>query len=225
MTTLLAALPRLNWRAIAIALVVKLSLLAFVVVAHAAPDAAFQSAFQEFVSASNGDSAAVERAADAFDALLKAEPTNPVLKVYAGASTALRASTTSMPMKMLGFAEDGLAQIDQALAQLTPAHDAPIQRGTPGVLEVRFVAANTFLAVPGFMNRGARGAKLLDEVLASPLFATAPLPFKGNVWMRAAMLAIKEQRSADARRWLNEVIAQNAPQAEAAKARLKEISA
>jgi hypothetical protein len=42
--------------------------------------------------------------------------------------------------------------------------------------------------------------------------------------MRAASLAIKEQRAADARRFLNEVIAQGAPQAEAAKAKLKEVA-
>jgi len=104
---------------------------------------------------------------------------------------------------------------------LAPAHDAVVQHGTPGSIEVRFVAANAFLGVPPFMNRGARGAKLLNEVLASPLFEKAPLPFQGTVWMRAAALASKEQRTADAQRYLNEVISRNAPQAEKARALLK----
>jgi hypothetical protein len=121
----------------------------------------------------------------------------------------------------MGFAEDGMALLDKSLAMLTPAHDAPIQHGTPGSLEVRFVAANAFLAVPPFMNRAARGSKLLNEVLASPLFEKAPLPFQGNVWMRAAALAAKEQRTDDAQRYLNEVISRNAPQAEKARALLK----
>jgi hypothetical protein len=121
----------------------------------------------------------------------------------------------------MGYAEDGLALLDKALAMLTPGHDAPIQHGVPGSLEVRFIAANTFLAVPGFMNRAARGMKLLAEVLDSPLFDKAPLPFQGNVWMRAAALATKEQRSADAQRYLNEVISRNAPQADKARALLK----
>jgi hypothetical protein len=187
----------------------------------AAPDAAFDNAFQQFIRASGGDKSATEPAAEAFDALLKAEPTNPVLLAYAGASTAMRAGTTVMPWKKMGYAEDGLAMIDKALAMLTPAHDAPVQRGTPGSLEVRFVAANSFLAVPGFMNRAARGTKLLGEVLASPLFDTSPLPFRGTVWMRAARLATQEQRGADAQRYLNEVISHNAPQAEQARALLK----
>jgi len=190
-------------------------------IAVAAPDAAFDSAFRHFIVASGGDKSAVEPAAEEFDALLRAEPGNPVLMAYAGAAGAMRAGTTMLPWKKMGYAEDGMAQLDKALAMLTPAHDAPVQHGTPGSLEVRFVAANAFLAVPSFMNRGARGAKLLSEVLASPLLEKAPLPFQGNVWMRAAALATKEQRPDDAQRYLNEVISRNAPQAEKARALLK----
>jgi hypothetical protein len=190
-------------------------------IAIAAPDAAFDSAFRHFIVASGGDKSAVDPAADAFDTLLKAEPANPVLMAYAGAAGAMRAGTTSLPWKKMGYAEDGMALLDKSLAMLTPAHDAPMQHGTPGSLEVRFVAANTFLSVPPFMNRGARGAKLLGEVLASPLFEKAPLPFQGSVWMRAAALATKEQRADDAQRYLHEVISRNAPQAEKARALLK----
>lgn len=189
--------------------------------AWAAPEAAFETAYQLFARASDGDSAAVDKAADAFETLLKAEPTHPVLMAYAGASTAMKAGTTMLPWKKMSFAEDGMALIDKSLALLMPAHDAPLQHGTPSVLEVKFIAANTFLAVPGFMNRGARGAKLLGEVLASPLLAGAPLPFKGQVWMRAAKLAQAENRPADARRWFDEVVKNAAPQAAAARAALQ----
>ena len=208
----------------AVAAVFLLAMLAAVGQVRAAPEAAFQSAFQHFNQASAGDGGALDKAAGEFDALLEAEPANPVLLAYVGASTAMKAGATLGPWKKMGYAEDGLAQIDKALAMLTPAHDAPVQHGTPGALEVKFIAANTFLAVPGFMNRGARGTKLLNEVLASPLFASAPLPFKGQVWMRAAALATQEQRAPDAKRYLNEVISQGAPQAEVAKAKLKDIA-
>ena len=157
--------------------------------AQAAPDAAFVPAFQQFDRAAAGESDAVDAAADAFDKLLAAEPANPVLMAYAGAATAMKSRTTLLPWKKMSYAEDGLAQIDKALALLGPADDAPRQRGVPGSLETRFVAANTFLAVPGFMNRGDRGAKLLGEVIHSPLFATAPQGFKDRVLQRAAKLA------------------------------------
>jgi hypothetical protein len=191
------------------------------VTGHAAPDAQFRPAFQLFNQASAGDKGAVDAAADAFDALLQAEPASPVLMAYSGASIAMKARTTVMPWKKIGFAEDGLATLDKALALLTPAHDAIGQHGTPASLETRFVAASTFLAVPDFMHRGARGSALLAEVLASPLFAQSPLPFQAAVWMRAGTQAAKENRVADARRFFEQVVQRGAPQAEQARAALQ----
>lgn len=150
-------------------------------VAHAVPDAQFAPAQAVFLKAASGDKSAVDGAADAFAALLKVEPTNPVLLAYSGAATSMKATTTFLPWKMLAHAEEGLAQIDKALALLTPAHNAPLQRGTPAVLEVKLVAANTFMAVPGFMNRKERGERLLKEVLTSPLLASAPTEFQASV--------------------------------------------
>jgi hypothetical protein len=191
--------------------------------AWAIPDAQFQPAFEQFVLASKGDEAAIEKSVDAFSALLKAEPTNPVLMAYAGASTSMKATTTWLPWKKMSYAEDGMAMLDKALAMLTPAHDAVLQHSVPAALEVRFVAANTFLAVPGFMNRGARGAKLLHELVSSPLLNVAPLPFRGDVWMKAAHVAINDKHMDEARKYLNLVIQANAPQADAARAQLAKL--
>jgi hypothetical protein len=192
--------------------------------AWAVPDAQFQPAFEQFVQATHGSDSAIGKSADAFAALLKAEPANPVLMAYAGAATAMKANTTWLPWKKMAYAEDGMAQLDKAVAMLKPAHDAPLQHNLPATLEVRFVAANTFLAVPGFMNRGARGNKLLGEVLASPLLAACPLPFRGDVWMKAAEVAAKDKRIDDARKYLNEVVNARAPQADAARAQLKALA-
>lgn len=183
---LLPISPKLTASLLAVA-----SAVLFSTAAYAVPEAEFQSAHVQFSQAQAGDSAAVDRAAEAFAALLATEPGNPVLMAYAGAALAMRARTTFLPWKKMGYAEDGVAQIDKALSLLTPAHNAVLQNGTPGVLETRFVAANTFLAVPGFMNRGARGAKLLEEVLTSPLFEKAPAGFQNAVHQREAQLKAK----------------------------------
>ena len=191
---------------------------------HATPDAQFEPAFQQFQQASRGNESAIEKSADAFGTLLKSEPTNPVLMAYTGAATSMKATTTWLPWKKMSCAEDGMAMLDKALALLTPAHDAVLQHNLPAALEVKFVAANTFLAVPGFMNRGARGTKLLGEVLASPLFATSPLAFRGDVWLVSAEQALKDKRRDDARKLLDAVIKANAPQAELARAQLKALA-
>ena len=191
----------------------------------AVPDAQFQGAFKQFLQASAGDRAAIEQAAEAFSGLLKNEPANPVLLAYAGAATAMKATTTMLPWKKMGYAEDGLSQLDKALSMLNPAHDAPVQNDTPGVLEVKYVAANTFLAVPGFMHRADRGNKLLGEVLASPLLATAPLGFRGTVWLKAADEATKAKNPGTAKRYLGLIVQSQAPQAAQAQVLLKGLSA
>lgn len=154
---------------------------AFPLSALAVPEAQFQPAFAIFLQASGGDASAIDKAADAFAALLKTEPTNPVLMAYSGAATSMKANTTWLPWKKMAHAEDGLAQLDKALALLTPAHSAVVQNGTPGNLEAKLVAANTFLAVPGFMNRHERGVKLVKDLLASPALASTPKAFQDAV--------------------------------------------
>lgn len=149
--------------------------------ALAASDEAFVPAFQSFVKAANGEEAAIGHAVQAFGALARAEPASPVLLAYSGASVALQAKTTMFPWKKIAYAEDGLAQLDKALALLGPAHEAVGQNHVPAVLDVKLVAANTFLALPGMFNRHDRGLKLLAEVAHSPLLASAPAPFRETV--------------------------------------------
>lgn len=205
-------------------LLVSAALLAPAAPATAAADAAqFATAMTEFTRAVGGDEAAIDQAAEALKKLSQAEPADPVLRAYAGAAEAMRARTTLLPWKKMGYAEDGLALIDKALAQLTPAHDAPLYRGVPAALEARFTAATTFLALPSMFNRQARGAKLLDEVVKSPLLDGAPLPFKGAVWLRAGQEAAKAKQTAEARQWLQKVADSGAPQASAAQAQLKDL--
>ena len=189
----------------------------------ATPEAAFRPAFQQFQAARNGDGAAVERAAEQFSELLKADPGNPVLMAYAGAAMSMKSRDAMLPWKKMSYAEDGLAQIDKALALLQPAHDAPLQNHTPGSLETRFIAASTFLSMPGMFNRGARGAALLAQVRSSPLLPQAAPGFQGAVLMRSAQQALQDKRLDDARRDLNALIDAHLPQAEAARAKLKEL--
>lgn len=188
--------------------------------ALAAPPAQFAPALALFAQARTGNEAAIEPSADAFSKLLQAEPANPLWMAYTGAATSMRATITWLPWKKMRYAEDGLALLDKALATLTAAHHVPVSGAVPVAMEVRFVAASTYLAVPGFMNKGARGTKLLNDVVVSPQLASVPLAFQVDVWMTAADQAIKDKRVDEARKYLNQVIASGAPQAEAARHQL-----
>ena len=189
-----------------------------------ADDISFEAAFAQFQRAMGGDDDAIDNAAKQFTALAAADPGDPVLLAYSGAATALQARAAILPWKKMSYADDGLARLDKALALLQPQHDAPSHRKTAASLETRFVAASTFLGMPAMFNRHARGQRLLDEVLQSPLFASSPLPFRGSVWLRAGVAAAADNRPADARRWCEQVVTSGAPQAGAAQAKLKELA-
>jgi hypothetical protein len=192
--------------------------------ACAADAAGFEAAFASFQRGAAGDDGAIDSAVKQFTSLTEADPSDPVLLAYSGAATALQARAAVLPWKKLAYADDGLARLDKALSLLQPAHDAPLHRNTPASLETRFVAANTFLGMPSMFNRQARGRRLLDEVLQSPLLAASPLPFRGTVWLRAGVAAAADNRPADARRWFEQVVSSGAPQADAAQAKLKELA-
>ena len=155
--------------------------------AQAVSEAQFLPAHRLFMRAVQGDSAAVAPALEAFVALRKTAPTDWVLLAYTGSATALQATTTWLPWQKMHYAEDGLALLDKALAGVsTSAALGPT--GVPAQLEVKLVAANTFLAVPGFMNRHGKGIQLLGEVLASPQLASTPQAFR-QAAHKAATLA------------------------------------
>ncbi|MBI3154281.1 MAG: hypothetical protein HYZ20_02635 [Burkholderiales bacterium] len=204
-------------------LVAGLLIAAAPVPATAADAPTFAAAMTTFDRALGGDEAAIESAAERLSGLSAAEPADPVLRAYAGAATALRARTTLWPWRKMSRAEDGLALLDKALAQLTPAHDAARYRGVPASLEARFTAAGTFLALPAMFNRHERGRRLLQDVASSPLLDSAPLPFKGAVWLRAGQEALKSDDKAAARDWLHKLARSGAPQAADAQARLKDL--
>ncbi|MFZ6758968.1 hypothetical protein ACO0K9_17305 [Undibacterium sp. Ji50W] len=184
-------------------------------------DTQFQAAFQQFIQPAKGNE---ESTATAFNELLKQDPASPLLMAYAGASTSKLATTTMFPWKKMAYAEEGLSMLEKALQLAANNENAQGHGSTPVILEVKFVSATTFLAVPAFMNRGPRGIKLLNEVLEHKQFEKAEPGFRGSVLMRAAALANEQKRPEDAKRYLDEAVKQNLPQAEAAKAMLKGIS-
>ncbi len=159
-------------------------------------DPELAAALQRFAQAGPDNHAAIEDAAARFTKLSAAHPADPVLRAYAGAATAMLAQTSWLPWRKLSHAEDGLALIDKALAQLGPANDAPLHRNVPAALETRFIAAGTFLALPAMFKRQDRGRQLLKDVMASPLFDGSPAPFKAVVQQRAARLAEADRKAA-----------------------------
>ena len=182
-----------------------------------------RTASAHFERALSGDEAAIGAAAQAWQEVVSADPGNPLARAYFGAATTMRARTTLLPWRRMSLAEDGLAQIDKALALLTVEHDQPAAGRAAVAVETRFVAARTFLAVPSMFNRELRGQRLLDEARAHPAWAQAPARFQAQVWWAAAQQSLKAGRKSEARQLLQQVVAVDGPQAGDARALLKEL--
>lgn len=180
----------------------------------------FEAAYARMLQGGRGDEAAIADATERFTRLAAANPDDPVLRAYAGATTAMRARTTMLPWKKIGWVEDGLALVDKALAQLAAADDAPRHRGVSASLETRYVAANTFLALPSMFNRNERGRRLLEQVVASPLFDAQPAAFRATAWLRAGRLAEDDRQGPAARQWYERVAASGTALADEARRRL-----
>ena len=184
---------------------------------------AADAALQLFNRAAAGQDAVLDQALLQWQALAAADPGNPAPRAYLGALTSMQARATWLPWRKISYADDGLALIDKALAQLSPAHDRLQFLGVPISLQLRWVAASTFNSLPALFNRADRGARLMDDLLKSPLLVTAPACFKAAVWLSAGKGAAKAGRLEEARQWLGKAAASGAPQAAEAQLRLKAI--
>lgn len=163
----------------------------FTPAAYAAPaaDGNFDAALREFDAAR-----ADEKHLDAAIAALRGLPADaqrqPLAAACLGSALALQGKAAWMPWNKMKFTEQGLDQLDAALALLKPEHGAVLVRGVPVALQTRLVAAATFVAVPdGLFHRRADGRKLLAALRADPLLAGAPAAFRAEVAAAEARLA------------------------------------
>ncbi|MBB3118773.1 hypothetical protein [Pseudoduganella violacea] len=189
-----------------------------------APDG-FAQARQQFKAAAGGDSKASDAAIAAFSALAAANPSHPLLAAYEGAATAMKGRDAMMPWDKLKYAEKGANAIEKALAQLTPEHDEALFNGTPESIEIRLVAANTLLSLPGFMNRGAGGKRAVQAAIDSKVFGQASPQVRASLLNAAASIAANEKRGADEIAYLRQLaaITPAGKYSTAAEARLKEL--
>ncbi|MBC3869577.1 hypothetical protein [Undibacterium oligocarboniphilum] len=158
----------------------------------------------------------MQRAAAGFSSLLQQEPGNPLLMAYSGAATSKLAATDRDRHAQANHLQQGMALLDQAL-QIAPEFRSERHGQVPVALEIEFVAANTFLALPEAMQRQTQGTQLLQQILNDSSFEESGLPFRGAVWLRAARLAIARHQPEVAKQYLEQAVSKQTPQAGAAQ--------
>jgi hypothetical protein len=192
---------------------------------HEAAPAGFAQAYHQFVAALAGDGAARDASIEAFHQLAAAHPGHPLLAAYEGAATALQGRDALMPWDKMKYSEKGANQIEKALLLLGPEHDEALFDGSPESITTRLVAANTLLALPDFMNRGAGGRRAVQAALASPVFERAPRPVRAGVYAAAARAAAADKRKDEEIAFLRKAAAADPASRDGARAaaRLKEL--
>lgn len=180
-----------------------------------------------FLRAVQGEGAAVSPASERFKALLEKAPDNVVLRAYYGSCLALQGREAWMPWNKMKLTEDGLAQLDKALGQITPAHDAEVTDGVPASLEARLVAGSTFLGVPDMFRRFDAGKRVIQEAMSHAAFPTIPAAAQSRFFYQAAKIAQKQGKRTDEMAHLRSMLAADpaSPDANAARKRLQEIGA
>ena len=164
---------------------------AFIPTVFAAPvtEGGFEAALSQF-DAARADEKRLDAAIAALRGLTADPQRQPLAAACLGSALALQGKAAWMPWNKLKYTEQGLDQLDAALAMLKPEHGAVLVRGVPVSLQTRLVAAATFVAVPdGLFHRRADGRKLLAALRADPLLASAPPAFRAEVVAAETRLA------------------------------------
>jgi hypothetical protein len=189
------------------------------------PADAIAHAQADFDRGRGGDTAALDRAADAFKDLSMKDPANPLLLAYFGAATTLQAKNAWAPWNKMKYAEGGLGSLDKALALLQPDDDRRVVGGLPVGLGTRMLAVTTFLSVPDMFHRFETGKDVLRQALAAPAFPSAAPALRAQLVMQSALVAQKEDRRDAELAQLKQVVAlaPGTPVAQRAATRLKEL--
>ena len=162
--------------------------------AQTTADPAFEAALTHFNRARQGDAGQLDSAITGFQAAPGNPALQPLYTAYLGSAQTLKGKAAWLPWNKLKFTEQGLDQIDQALALLRPEHDRLLVQGTPTSLLTRLAAAATFVALPdGIFHRRATGKALLAEIRRSPLLASAPTGFRAELGAIEAQLKEAEK--------------------------------
>jgi hypothetical protein len=168
--------------------------------------ARFQKAAQLFEQARAGSTEAVVPAQEAFKDLLHSDASNPLFVAYYGSTFAIRARDGGAPWQKIKWINEGIDNIDRALALLGPQYDTRTMRGVPVSLETRLVAVATYIPLPGLFNRMSVARQQLAAAMGSESFANASNDLRGRFYYEDALIAHADGDKEHERRSLQEVL-------------------
>lgn len=160
-------------------------------------DAAVLAARQLFYQGVDGDKRAVREALQQFRQLQADQPTNPLVLAYIGACETLLGRDGSNVTAKRTNTEQGVRDLDAALAALPRLAADGAAVTASAILETKLVAANAYIHIPGFFNRRQEGERLLRELTDDPSLELMSPGFQASVLVATATLARLNERPSE----------------------------
>lgn len=152
-----------------------------------------------FLQGVDGDKRAVRDATHRFRSLTLSYPKEPVFLAYLGSCKTLQGRDIPNNIEKKRVTEEGLADIDRALEQISVYKNINSAR----YLDTLLVTANSFIHIPAFFNRYDKGKHFLQQILHHPDFDEMAAGFKAAAYMAEALVAQGEGNVVEYRKYLD----------------------
>ncbi|MES9901253.1 MAG: hypothetical protein ABW168_01060 [Sedimenticola sp.] len=165
----------------------------------------FAQATEVFNSYYKEEGSSWDEAMTKFAALDERSPNNPAVLVYMGSLETLKARDAWMPWTKIKWVEMGLERIDLALEKIAPSHDGEVVDGVAASLLTRIVAVDTFLSVPGFLNRMQDANDVFADMVDSVAFESADKETLKTIYGLGLKIAERDEKTVDVEKWRKKI--------------------
>ena len=170
-------------------------------IAHAGLEQSFGRAQAAFYAYTLEQGGSFESAWQEFEQLDLQYPDHPAVQMYYGSLETVKARDAWMPWSKMKWVEQGLDRMDRALSLLEPVHEQQKLGANTIAMDSRLVAANTFLAVPSFLNRLQDAKDVLADMLDSVELEQQPLELRQAIYRIGVKIAEKEGKADELAAW------------------------
>ena len=169
--------------------------------AYANLDGNFRQARSEFLAVTQENGGSFKSAWDSFKQLDKQYPDHPAVQAYYASLETIKARDAWMPWSKLKWVEQGLDRMDGALSLLDDSHESEKLGVSTVALETRIVAANTYVAVPSFLNRLQDAKDVFSDLLDTPNLDRLPNELSKAIFTIGLNIAEKEDKQEERAIW------------------------
>ncbi len=163
----------------------------------------YAAAYDTYLQVSDEAGGSAKKMARLWEALAVEDESDPLAMVFLGSAHTLMGRDALMPWSKLNHTEKGLDEMALAIRLLKPEHDSQHFEHMTVTLQVKSIAAITFVQVPDSFGRSEDGFELLKEVLTDPAFIALPGEAKTYLYYYGIEAALAQEKDQQSAQWLS----------------------